>query len=474
MRRPHSGLRLRLIASLVLCSAITLAAAVITLLPPLEHRLRADQLKLLKAGAATVLPTLEELPPPQLKPGSAELARIARSLSRQTGARVAIVDRNGRRFADTDPDITAPLPEGPRAIQSGRAQASVSTVTGAGEAQVAVPVAGEPLAVVLRKPLGDVRSAVRSVRHAVVVAALVAVGTALLLGLAFATGLLRRLERLRQAALRLARGGFDEPLPDDGSDSRDEVGDLARAFAVMQAQLRRQEDARRSFVATASHELRTPLAALGGMLELLGADLDDGRLDAAREELERAQGQTARLTGLARDLLELSRIDAGVALRSEPVEFAAIVRAVLAEFDSRRAELGLQVELRGADEHCLAQADPGGVAQIVRILVDNALRFAPVGTSIRVEIDCREGMPTLTVADLGPGVPVDERELIFERFKRGAETAGGGFGLGLAIGRELAERMGGSLTLEDDPVGACFVLRMLPAATPSEPASMVG
>ena len=113
-----------------------------------------------------------------------------------------------------------------------------------------------------------------------------------------------------------------------------------------------------------------------------------------------------------------------------------------------------------------ALADPGSVARILRILVDNALRVAPRGSAVQVALSDSPA-PTLTVADQGPGVAPEERALIFQRFKRGRETGGeAGFGLGLAIGRELALRMGGSLELLDRPApGATFRLTL-----PSAPA----
>ncbi len=244
----------------------------------------------------------------------------------------------------------------------------------------------------------------------------------------------------------------------------------------MHARLRRQEAARRAFVATASHELRTPLASLDGMLELLEDDLSTEHLDLgdARERAAHAREQSRRLSRLASDLLDLSRLDAEVELRSEPLELGELCRAVAAEFELAAAERRATLRVRPPAEPCWAQADPGAVARIVRILLDNALRIAPEESGIDVEVSAEEPWAQLSVRDRGPGVPLAERELIFERFQRGSTTGGrGGFGLGLAIGRELASRMGGELELMDSDViaystvppesGARFRLR-LPAA----------
>jgi signal transduction histidine kinase len=253
--------------------------------------------------------------------------------------------------------------------------------------------------------------------------------------------------------------------------ARDEVGDLARTFALMQQQLRRQEEARRAFVATASHELRTPVASLDGLLELLDEDLGSGQpdLNDARSLLERARGQSRRLGRLAADLLDLSRIDAQTELRSEPVELGELSRAVLAEFELGVSRRGIVTTLDDETGSVWALGDPGSVARILRILLDNAIRLTPEGGGIRIELR-NGGQAMLSVCDRGPGVAPEERELIFERFMRGREAGGrAGFGLGLAIGRELARRMGGDLVLEEqDGPGARFTLRLPVARAPQE------
>jgi signal transduction histidine kinase len=321
----------------------------------------------------------------------------------------------------------------------------------------------------VRKPLNEVSSAVAAVRTAILDAALVAAALTLLLAIPFAGTLVRRLRLLRQAALRLAQEGPTVEIPVDRA--RDEVGDLARTFALMQHQLHRQEEARRAFVATASHELRTPVASLDGLLELLDEDLQSGQtdLDDARSLIARARGQSRRLGRLAADLLDLSRIDAQTNLRSEPIELGELSRAVLAEFDLGIARRGILTTLDDSAGSVWAMGDPGSVARILRILLDNAVRLSPNEGEVKIEL--RNGdRASLSVCDQGPGVHAEEREMIFERFMRGREAGGkAGFGLGLAIGRELAHRMGGELVLEDQgEPGARFTLRLPVARAPQE------
>jgi signal transduction histidine kinase len=293
---------------------------------------------------------------------------------------------------------------------------------------------------------------------------------AVVLAIALATTLSRRLARLSAAAVRVAAEGPDAPTPRD--DGRDEVGDLARTLATMQQELRRQEAARRAFVSTASHELRTPLTSLQGTLELLEEDLRDGRLDTrdAQQQLAGAQSQLRRLGRLATELLDLSRLDAAVPMRSEPVELGELCRAVVAEFELQAREREVEIVVEPPPGPCWAAGDPGAVARVVRILVDNALRYSPPARPVRVVPAYHGERATVEVSDGGPGVQASDRELIFERFHRGSAHSGaGGFGLGLAIGRELAERMGGSLELQTTaPEGARFLLGLrieLPAGS---------
>ena len=450
------GLRPRLLAALLLTSAVTLAVAALTLLSPLEQRLRTDGEQTVLTALGSARPELNEI---TLEPATGRLNEVdvrqsALLLRRRSQATLTILDSQldilytGSAPTQDVPDFYG---EARRALLSGGAPIRVVRDDELVVAQ-RITIARRRYVVVLTKRLDYVASAVRVVRTAFLEAAGGGLLVALLLGIGLTTTLLRRLERLRDAIRELERRGEgalkSDLLPEDRS--RDEVGELTRAFAGMQSRLRRQEAVRRAFVATASHELRTPLASLDGMLELLEDDLSAEHLDLgdARERAARAREQSRRLSRLASDLLDLSRLDAEVELRSEPLELGELCRAVAAEFELAAAERRARLRVRPPAEPCWAQADPGAVARIVRILLDNALRIAPEESSIDVEVSIEEPWAQLSVRDRGPGVPLAERELIFERFQRGSTTGGrGGFGLGLAIGRELASRMGGALEL---------------------------
>lgn len=457
-------------------SAVTLGVAAVALLPPLDRRLRREEVNTLVETAVTARGSFDDLRASDVHPGDSRLTQLMFALERRAGARVALYDGTGRAVADTRHDL--PFGSVPDALGDNRPKGRVDTNGGAAdEARIAVPlhIHHAPYVLALAKPLDDVHAAARVVKRAFLDAAIAGLAIALLLGAWLATRLLRRLRRLRDAALDVAERGLGAEIAPDTS--RDEVGDLSHAFRTMQHRLRSQETARKAFVGTASHELRTPLASLHQMLELLGADLaaDPPDIADARDQTARAQEQSERLNALATDLLDLTRLDIDVELRREPVELGELARAVAAEFELRAEARGVRIDASQPPDGCWATGDPGSIARVVRILVDNALRFAPAGSAVQLEARMDGPHAVVFVEDSGPGIPRAERELVFERFRRGADTGGGGgFGLGLAIGRELAEKMDGELSLEPSDGGARFAFRLPVAAMPElilEPAS---
>jgi signal transduction histidine kinase len=466
-RTRQFGLRPRLLAALVLTSAVSLGFTAIALLSPLKNSLRQDSTATVLAAVSAAELGFTELDPQPaaagkpLTPDIAELHAQVRSLEEGSGGRVAVFNAQLAEIDNTDPDLPESISDVRVSLQRYQRVHAIEN----GDLVVTQPleILGRPYVIEVRKHLAYVQEATRVVRSVFVKAAAVGLTVALLLGIGLSARLLRRLERLRDATRELDQDGFDGGLlPDDNS--RDEIGELTRAFAGLHDRLRHQENARRAFVATASHELRTPLASLDGMLELLADDLanEPVDIDDAQARLAHAQEQSRRLGNLAADLLDLSRIDADVELRSEPIELFELVRAVAAEFERRATERGLVLTIEPSGASCWAEGDPGSVARIVRILLDNALRAAPTGSAVTLLVGGGGQWTEIEVRDRGPGVIAAERELIFERFQRGSGRGGeGGFGLGLAIGRELATRMGGSLELVDgSESGAAFRLRL--------------
>ncbi len=479
---PSLGLRVRFFAALLLTSVVTLAVAALALLSPLEHKLRRESETALYTAVHATKGDFGDIHvnPRTRAPESDELRLTVALLRHRTGAQVLVLSSSLDTLGRGAPgDLNIPTYYG-QARQALTENRGVHRLAG-NTFLLAEPVRidGHPYVLLVIKRLDYVSSAVSVVQEAFIEAAAAGFGIALLLGIALTTTLLRRLRQLRDAARELERHGLSTPIR--VKPGHDEIGDLARTLTSMQERLRQQEAALRAFVATASHELRTPLASLDGMLELITEDLEADHLDLedARTRTARAREQSRRLSKLASDLLDLSRLDAEVSVRSEPVELSELARAVAAELEVRAGQRRVRIDVRGARGAAWAKGDPGAVARIVRILLDNAFRVSPEGSTIIVEVaephangSGAAARAELVVSDEGPGVEPQERELIFERFRRGAKAdSQGGFGLGLAIGRELASRMGGTVELlPDDPhpngaaererQGARFVLRL--------------
>ena len=229
----------------------------------------------------------------------------------------------------------------------------------------------------------------------------------------------------------------------------------------MRLRLAHLDRARREFIGNASHELRTPLFSLGGFLELM-ADEDVDPADR-KEFVEEMSAQVTRLTKLATDLLDLTRLDAGqLSVEQAEVDISESARTVCEEFRAL-AEAGEHALSADVDGPAVALADEQRVLQVARILVENATRHTPAGTRIVVSVGDRSDTVALAVTDDGPGVPEGDREHLFERFYRAEGGQASGSGLGLAIASELAERMGGTIELSSQP-GETALTLLLPRA----------
>jgi two-component system OmpR family sensor kinase len=350
-----------------------------------------------------------------------------------------------------------PLGVATAAARSGRLRTGTVKAQMGSVAEAAYPAAYQGRVndvIVYSSPVSDVLHSVNVVRRQILIAGGIALLLSLLLGYLVARALTRRVKRLEVAAENVAAGEFEHPI---AVDSPDELGQLALAFNDMQRQLGQLQSAREKFIATASHELRTPIFSLGGFVELL----EDEELDeeTRRRFLDQVSEQVERLRKLSVDLLDLSRLDSGsLELRPEQVDLAELTRAVSSEFEPGLAQHDAHLELRLATRTIEALCDPVRVAQIMRILLDNALTHTPSGTRIVVTATRVDGHVRLAVRDDGPGISQGSLPRIFEPFYTGDDMQGSG--LGLAIASELAERMSGRLMVETEVGQTTFTLEI--------------
>jgi signal transduction histidine kinase len=451
-------------------TAAAFALLYVIVLPPLESNLRDQKLDDLSRVAARSQSLFDELT------GDADITarqldRRVQAIADAADARVTLLgvqnstDTTEQSFyIVSDSREEGEVPRNPRlalcAIEEGRVVAGESAFRGEEIGQVAQPIVFEDRVarvVLYSRTLDDVADTVAFVRDRLLAGGAVALILALIGGAAVAQAIARRVGRIERAAEAVAAGRQIDPLP---VDSADELGQLSRAFNEMQEQLRRVEVARREFVATASHELRTPIFSLGGFLELLrDEDLDEHE---RREFLDEIAQQVERLQKLAVDLLDLSRLDTGsLSLDIAPVDLKEVAGSVAREFTPALKEHGTALRLNLPHGAVEAACDRERTAQIVRVLLDNALRHTPPGTTVSLSVGEDSAGAAVTVADEGPGLPADTP--IFDRFVTGGASHGAG--LGLAIAHDLARCMDGSLRARDGGGGAAFTLELPRAAS---------
>jgi signal transduction histidine kinase len=461
----HSvGARLGLALAVVVAAALALVDLIVV--PSLQHKLIHAKLAQLRGAAPAIAAqyeaaTIDPAPVLQAAQESAD-ARISVFSALDSKTLITVADTNLNSSTDLAHDPLAERADAKGLEVSGTVNRDDHTY-----AEVARPLPdGDVL--LLSASLHDSLANVSLVRQRLLIAGLIALGGAVVVGYLAASIFARRVRRLERAADRIAGGDFSQAVTDSGSD---ELGQLAQAFERMRQRLAGLERARREFIANASHELRTPLFSLGGFLELLeNEDLDPA---TQREFLETMREQIDRLTKLATELLDLSRLDAGrMRVEIEPLDLAGLAQTLASEF--RAVAQGSGHVLEVADGlGPTAVGDEERALQIGRVLVENAIQHTPPGTSVRLSTARLDGTALLAVEDDGPGIPPDDVPHVFERFYRVGGSAATGSGLGLAIARELAGLMGGSVELRSG-VGRTTFMFLLPAASPHQDADARG
>ncbi len=398
--------------------------------------------------------------------------QFASTIAPRVNARVVVYDLLGPAPAPLEPaadsnldGFSTDVENDPVAFDAVRRQTLArGTVTRHGQtyAEVAYPLGSA--VVLLTAPLHDQLQTVSVVRERVFVAGALALAFAVALAYAGASLFARRIKRLEAAADRIASGRFDEAVIDSRSD---ELGQLARTFERMRLRLARLDRARGEFIANASHELRTPLFSLGGFLELL----DDPAIDAAtRDEfVAQMREQVTRLTKLATDLLDLSRVDAGrLAVAQEAVDLSELAAEVCGR--ARAAGDRGRAPVRGRPRAVRARRRRRRAGPADRPDPRRERARAYAGGHDRAGLDRARRRPRDPDRRKrrASAIPTDAQQQIFERFYRLDGTRASGSGLGLAIARELAELMGGRIELDSQNGWTLFTL-VLSADGPHSP-----
>jgi signal transduction histidine kinase len=452
----------------ILSFAVTLVAVGVILFyvaPQLESSLREQKLRSLTTTAKAFTPLIAKL---VRNNGAADdINSLVAQISERSNTRVTLLSVGGGTeglqlaiFSDSTSQVQITdlrFAVADIAARTGRTATGSESSNEAELGQVAEPIRDDGTVsrvAVFSTPLSDVQGNVALIRRQILVAGALGLLLALLGGFAVSRSIARRVKTLEQGAEKVAAGDLTAVFP---TNRDDELGQLARALNDMQRQLVRLESARRRFIATASHELRTPIFSLGGFLELLeDEELDD---ETRREFVGVVREQVARLGKLATDLLDLSRLEAGsLELRPEETDLADLTRAVTSEFGPALDKHASTLELQLGSEPIQTVCDPERVAQVLRILIDNALTHTPPGTGVVVSTERDNGAVRVAVRDDGPGIGADAAARVFEPFFTSDDAQGSG--LGLAIARELVEHMKGSLNVEAAPGRTTFSLEL--------------
>jgi two-component system OmpR family sensor kinase len=313
--------------------------------------------------------------------------------------------------------------------------------------------------------------ALTTARRAFLLAAGGATLLAVIVGLLVSRGLTAPLHSLTAAADQMSGGDLSIRAPARG---KDEIGQLARQFNQMAerlessfTELAAERDSLRRFIADASHELRTPVTALRNFNELLqGAAADD---PAARAEfLAESQVQLDRLEWITHNLLDLSRLEAGlIALDVTRHDAEELIRTAAAAFRTLAHEKDVTLSVQEPSSPLAVHCDRARIELALSNLLDNALKFTPAGGQVEIGAEPAAQNVRLWVQDSGPGIAPADREHIFERFYRGRDSHAEGIGLGLAIVRSIVQAHGGHVTVEGEPgAGSRFVIQ-LPTAGPA-------
>lgn len=252
---------------------------------------------------------------------------------------------------------------------------------------------------------------------------------------------LRPLRRAAAQAEAIGPGTVSSRLPEEGLPR--EVHALVRAVNLALDRLETAFQSQQRFIADAAHELRTPVAVLKAHTALLP---QDARLAAWKEEVDAMQR-------LVNQLLESARLDIVALEKNEIVEINEVARGVAAQLAPLAVAAGKSVELIASSKPIYINGSMDLLASALRNLVENGIRFTPVGTAVRVELSLPA---TIIVSDKGPGIPQADRELIFKRFWQGNRDRGGGAGLGMDIVARSIATLGGTISILDAPFGAVF------------------
>jgi two-component system, OmpR family, sensor kinase len=382
---------------------------------------------------------------------------------------IQIVDIDGRIIARSANLGTAHLPTSSPLLEKLRAGETVGeTLHDFGDEpvrllSVPVQIANRDYVIQVATSLADADAAVRLAGLLFLVVSAGILGAVVLTGAMLARTVLRPVDQIVLRARMIGESALAERLPHPGT--QDEMGRLVETLNDMLTRIERSFEAQRRFTADASHELRSPLSRLRAELEVtLRRPRERERYEAA---LRSCLSEVERLSHLTGDLLMLARLDAGGPPEAPlPVDLISILQEAVKRLnrDARRRNVALVLDM---PQEVTVNVASAALSHVVANVLDNAVKFSPLGSEVRVGVAIDDGTAVVVVSDAGPGILAEEIPRVFERFYRGSAARRmevPGVGLGLAICRALVEGQGGKISVDSGPGGGATFRIRLPLA----------
>ena len=322
-------------------------------------------------------------------------------------------------------------------------------------------------ALFLHTDMSRINASVRQVWMDVLLYSCIAVLVAFL-AVSYTTGRITRpIIDMNATVLRFSKGEFDLRLRAKG---QDEVAQLGKSFNLMANELNSLEQSRRSFVANVSHELRSPLTSMRGFLEAI----QDGTIppEESPKYLAIVIDENRRMTGMVNDLLDLARIESGqYALNLSAFDINELIARTLLTFEARIDSAHIEIALDFSENYCYVEADADQIAQVLRNLIDNAVKFTPEGGRLTISTAADKRLATIRVADSGKGMAAEDIPYVFDRFYKAEKAhtprAQSGTGLGLSIVKRIIAAHGQDITVESElGSGTAFIFTLKRAERP--------
>ena len=283
-------------------------------------------------------------------------------------------------------------------------------------------------------------------------------------GLYFVQSIVRPVQKVSDAARKIAMGDFNARI--EGGD-KDEIGELCDTINYMASELSQSETLKNNFISSVSHELRTPLTAIKGWGETakMAVGSDD---ELVKKGLEVVLKESERLTGLVEDLLDFSRMQSGrLSVRKAQIQLPPVVQEAAAMYTEVARKSGLEFTVLCPAELPPIMGDAGRLKQVFINIIDNAIKYSTAGGHVLVEVHEEEGCLYVKVSDTGVGIPEQDIDRVKEKFFKSNTTVRGS-GIGLAVADEIIKQHNGLLFLESKENVGTTVTVVLPEYSPEE------